>query len=128
MNSVLTLKSPLFQYSLYMLLQQIQMCHLRKVVARSGPSSPSSYAKWFWIRILYIIIYWVQNLYKWVQSQLLCTGPGSDSMYWSTSGFYVRSKSGCYAPSPCECIFLPHNIYSYQKEYYNNKHSSQNIM
>ena len=89
MSSVLTLKSPLFQYSLYMRLQQIQMCHLRKVVARSGPSSPSSYAKWFWIRILYIIIYWVQNLYSGSKSsfyvlgpvRILCTGPHPDFMY-----------------------------------------------
>ena len=28
----------------------------------------------------------------------------------------------------CECIFLPHNIYSYQKEYYNNKHSTVQIL
>ena len=28
----------------------------------------------------------------------------------------------------CECIFLPHNIYSYQKEYYNNKHSTVKIL
>jgi hypothetical protein len=31
-------------------------------------------------------------------------------------------------PRKCECIFLPHNIYSYQKEYYNNKHSTVKIL
>ena len=28
----------------------------------------------------------------------------------------------------CECIILPHIIYSYQKEYYNNKHSTVKIL
>ena len=28
----------------------------------------------------------------------------------------------------CECIVLSHNMYSYQKEYYNNKHSTVKIL